>query len=593
MRRITVTLVFLTVIFMMVSPSFMGRTEDFWQTRDYSLEMKTFSCYAELKSFIMAGRLSTREGGVTMSSGGLMSQERLDSLQKTYGFGYTPSEQDNYYSKTNVQVEGVDEADIVKTDGEFIYVIRDSILIILKAYPPDEAGIVSRIQADGTIRGMLINGYRMLIFEETQQPLRTSIRIYDVFEKESPILLKTFSYDGYYFSSRMIDKHVYLVVNQGAYLDDGEVALPKKYYNGWSEATFASEIRYCDIPDYYYTFSTVVAANIETMHKPSEETILLGDANVIYVSLNNIYITSGTGGRTRVFRVHMEGTEISFAAEGEVPGYLLNQFSMDEHQGYFRIATSHGGASHVYVLDLNLSIVGKLEDLAKGERMHSARFMGDTCYLVTFKKVDPLFVIDLESPVSPRVLGELKVTGYSDYLHPYDEKHLIGIGKETAGGDERFSWYQGVKISLFDVSDFEDPKELAKCEIGDRGTDSPVLREHKALLFDRKKALLVIPIKLAEIDEAKYPYNAVPPNAFGDFVWQGVYVLNVSIEEGIIIRGRITHGTEPEFLGGDSYQNYVKRSLYIENVLYTFSDAKVKMHDLETLDEINVIMLQK
>jgi hypothetical protein len=220
--------------------------------------------------------------------------------------------------------------------------------------------------------------------------------------------------------------------------------------------------------------------------------------------------------------------------------------------------------------------------------------MGDRCYLVTFQKVDPLFVIDLSDATNPQVLGKLKIPGYSDYLHPYDETHLIGIGKETIEdeiGD--FSWYQGVKISIFDVSDVEHPKEIAKIEIGDRGTDSPVLRDHKAFLFDRSRNLLVLPILLAEIDEEKYP-NGVPPSTHGDFTYQGAYIFHISLTEGLIFRGRITHLTDTTDLQNSGiYFNspyYIQRSLYIQEdsepaLLYTISNNKVKCNSLIDLTE--------
>jgi uncharacterized secreted protein with C-terminal beta-propeller domain len=221
--------------------------------------------------------------------------------------------------------------------------------------------------------------------------------------------------------------------------------------------------------------------------------------------------------------------------------------------------------------------------------------MGDRCYLVTFRKVDPLFVIDLKNPNAPRVLGKLKITGYSDYLHPYDENHVIGVGKETVAAEEGdFAWYQGVKISLFDVSDVSKPKEIDKYEIGDRGTKSPVLGDHKAFLFDRSKHLLVLPVLVAEIDEEKYP-NGIPPNAFGDYVWQGAYVFNISIEEGLVFKGGITHlENNSDLLKSGYYFSSpysVKRALYIDNVLYTISDKKIKMNSLEDLEEIKEIRL--
>ena len=247
--------------------------------------------------------------------------------------------------------------------------------------------------------------------------------------------------------------------------------------------------------------------------------------------------------KTTIQRIKITKKSITFEASGEVPGYVLNQFSMDEYNGYFRIATTVNNnnwrtfaeettsKNNVYVLDMNLDVAGKLEDLALGEQIYSARFMGDRCYVVTFRNIDPLFVIDLSDPTAPTVLGQLKVTGYSGYLHPYDENHIIGIGKETVyDAKQDFAWYQGVKMCLFDVSDVSNPVEVAKYEIGDRGTDSPILYDHKSLLFDREKNLLVLPVLLAEIDENDYA-GEVPDYAYGEYVWQGAYVFEISLDE--------------------------------------------------------------
>jgi uncharacterized secreted protein with C-terminal beta-propeller domain len=269
---------------------------------------------------------------------------------------------------------------------------------------------------------------------------------------------------------------------------------------------------------------------------------------------------------------------------------------MDEYGSHFRVATTTYGettSNHVYTLDMELNIVGSLEDLAPGETIYSARFMGERGYLVTFRQVDPLFVIDLSDPNNPRELGYLKVTGYSDYLHPYDENHLIGIGKETTEEGE-FAWYQGVKISLFDVSDVSNPQEIDKLEIGDRGTDSPVLWDHKAFLFDKSRNLLVIPILEAEVDETEYS-EADLVWAYGEPVYQGAYVFDISIETGLQLRGRITHIDDPSELEDGYYYYYspfsVERSLYIDDVLYTISQAKIMMNSLENLDYVNEVEL--
>jgi hypothetical protein len=237
---------------------------------------------------------------------------------------------------------------------------------------------------------------------------------------------------------------------------------------------------------------------------------------------------------------------------------------------------------------------GGIEDIAPGESIYSARFMGDRCYLVTFKKIDPFFVIDMSNPMSPRILGKLKIPGYSDYLHPYDENHIIGIGKETVAADDDgspwggdFAWYQGVKMAVFDVTDVANPVEMHKAVIGDRGTDSEVLRDHKAFLFDRTMNLLVLPITLAEIKEKE---NA-EKWSHGDFVYQGAYVYQLTLDGGFDLRGRITHYDDDEafiksgYYWGDQGYN-VRRSLYIGDVLYTISNQKIKANALIDLADL-------
>ena len=530
------------------------------------------------------------------------------------------------YSTTNIQVAGVDEADIVKTDGEYIYLVSGQKVIIVKAYPPEQAQVLCEIELEGTAIGIFINGDRLVVFEEETpyypyydvrwgpgegiyMPLilspKTIIKVYDVSDRENPQLQRELSADGQYVSSRMIGDYAYVVINEPAYEQDDEVSLPKIYSGGNETEIPATDIWYSDVSDYYYEYTTIIAINTQNDdQEPTYETILLGASSNLYVSPDNIYLTFPVWGgdvgedfeRTSIHRIHIEGAEIEYVTSGEVPGMVLNQFSMDEYDGCFRVATTTYGLTsrnNVYILDTALNITGSLEGLAQGETIYSARFMGERCYLVTFRQVDPLFVIDLSDPYNPEVLGYLKVTGYSDYLHPYDETHLIGIGKETTEEGE-FAWYQGVKISLFDVSDVNNPVEISKCEIGDRGTDSPVLWDHKAFLFDKSRNLMVIPVLEAEVDQSEYP-EGVPAWAYGEPVWQGAYVFDISLDQGIQLKDKITH---IENLGGaeqDYYYLYspfsVTRSLYIDDVLYTISQAKIKMNSLENLDYINEVQL--
>jgi inhibitor of cysteine peptidase len=578
--------------------------------------MQRFSSYQELMDFLETAPSYpgywywNAKGGDLVFGGALL---------------YSAEEATTEYSRTNIQVEGVDEADIVKSDGEYIYLATDNILVIAKAYPPEKARILYRTELEGNINGLFVNEDRLIvlvsndavygIWREYPSPsgyvVKTSIGVYDVGDRENPILEREVSVDGYYVSSRMIGDYVYLIASGSAWLGNDNVSLPRISVDGGTIEVQPAEIWHSETPDNGYGFTSIVSVNtLNDDEEPAHETLLLGGASTIYVSASNIYVTfmdwSGGSEVTSVHRIHVDEGQIEYHATGEIPGRLLNQFSMDEHEGYFRIATTTGQVSrsgiassgnHIYVLDQNLDIAGRLENLAPGEQIYSARFMGTRCYLVTFKKVDPLFVIDLTNPRQPEVLGELKITGYSDYLHPYDDNHVIGIGKEAAAAEEGdFAWYQGVKISLFDVSDVANPKEIAKYEIGDRGTDSPVLYDHKAFLFDKARNLLVLPVSVAEIDPSQYP-DDMPSWAYGEIVWQGAYVFDISLERGLELKGRITHCDGEGSVKGaySSYYGYsscsIERSLYVGNVLYTISDQKIGMNDLETMEKIGEISL--
>ena len=230
-----------------------------------------------------------------------------------------------------------------------------------------------------------------------------------------------------------------------------------------------------------------------------------------------------------------------------------------------------------------MKIAGKLEGIAQDERIYSTRFIGDRLYMVTFKRIDPLFVIDLSNPENPKVLGELKIPGFSDYLHPYDENHIIGIGKETSENEWGGVSIKGLKLALFDVSDVEKPKQIDQYIIGESGTDSEALREHKAFLFDKKKNLLVIPVR--EVERRGY-YEQSTRQYMPERVWQGAYAFGLTPEEGFELKGKISHyngNEEQQYYWGSPYA--VTRSLYMDDVLYTISSRKIEANDLNDIDK--------
>jgi len=223
-----------------------------------------------------------------------------------------------------------------------------------------------------------------------------------------------------------------------------------------------------------------------------------------------------------------------------------------------------------------MKTIGSLTHIAEQEKIYSTRFIGDRLYMVTFKRIDPFFVIDLATPTAPKILGKLKIPGYSDYLHPYDARHIIGVGKETGTNDWGGVSTKGIKLALFDVSDVEHPKQIDKVEIGDAGSDSAALSDHKAFLFDKAKNLLVIPARVVKSDVTVDKYGTTQPN-----IWYGAYVFGLTPETGFVLRGTVEHGTgsDRSYWYGSS-QNEVKRSLYIGDVLYTLSTKKILANSL-------------
>lgn len=640
--------------------------------------IKKFASYDELGSFVKAS------GGAEIYGTGAVRTMVAESVQKSAGAPAGAPDMSTGYSKTNIQVEGVDEADIVKTDGKYVYAVSGGRIFIVDAYPAASAKVLSVIAINGSVSGIFVDKDRLVAFgsayardervytmqaekamstAEKMAPYypyystpRTFVNVYDISDRTSPSLARNISIDGSYFDSRMIGDYVYAITNQPVY--GKPIPLPVISYGGTEERVLATDVYYFDVPDSAYAFTNVVSINVLDGSEPASKTFLMGQSQTLFASASNIYIvypkrlgeidyvnriidavilpavpllSSRINGirnssadrsermrqieealgehlrslnpeqaavlmrgmqeklaamqgeiakemeKTFVHRIAIDGGRIEYKTNGEVPGRVLNQFSMDEYDGYFRIATTTGSdaeqSNHMYVLNADLKIAGKLEDLAAGERIYSVRFLGSKAYMVTFRQTDPLFVIDLSSPDAPRVLGYLKIPGVSDYLHPYDETHIIGVGRDAT--DE--GRMKGLKIALFDVSDFANPKEMSKYIIGERGTDSEALRDHKAFLFSREKNLLAIPVS-----EYRAGMGAPEMRPWKSNYWQGAYVFRIDLTDGIKYKGGITHG--------DSSQ--IRRSLYIGDVLYTVSQSMIRMNGLADLAEINAVELK-
>ena len=662
-------------------------------------EFKKFASGQELSTFLKEKSENMPYGGfggafATAASGAFRSGAAAPSAAE--GAADTSKAGSEDYSTTNVQVQGVDEADIVKNDGKYAYILSTSnkSVIIVDAWPAENGQIVSQIPIDGNPSEIFINGDRLVVLGSSgyywacrggicplmessiapdyeYTPPKAYVLVYDITDRANPVLKNNITLDGDYQNARMIGDYAYIVVDSGTGYYDGNYTLPNLTRNGVTTTVQPEEIYYFDIIDYSYRFTTILGVNVkDDASKPGRKTLLTGYSQEMYVSQNKMYLTyqkmvnyfdymgeivnafrpympadvagkidivmaSGRGksdkwteigeimsnwtrdisydqwqtieeataplfyqiqlkmhkesDKTLIFSFTLNNGQVDLSANGEVPGYPLNQFSMDEYNGYFRIATTTTDMpaawsefraattrNNVYVLDWNLAIVGRLENLAPGESIYSARFMGDRAYLVTFRRIDPLFVIDVSNPASPQVLGQLKIPGFSEYLHPYDETHIIGVGKdvpEVAEGQRAIP--EGVKLALFDVSDVANPKEVSKYVIGGQGTYSEALDDHRAFLFNKEKELLVIPIN----DWGAWWGTRQKEAA------NGAYVFKLTIENGFELRGNISH------MDSDYWGNNVRRSFYIDNVLYTLSEGLLKANSLSDLSELKAIEL--
>jgi len=629
----------------------------------YSYNVNTFSSYDDLQDFLKNNLEINNYYGWGFDDAS-QSRSMLESGTSKSGDsvpgGNFESDGSVDYSETNIQVEGVDEPDIVKTDGTFLYVLANQTIFILRGYPAEDAVVLSKIsiEDDVYLSNLFINDDALIVFGNSYRypntytwPVKeigddviidyepnyywwgvssTIIKIYDISDKKNPEILKDIEIDGSYFDSRMIDNYIYVVATEYSYeiyqeFEEGNVTLniPEVTINNDTKKVPYDHIYYVDIPERIDTMTHIIAINLDN-NDVKQESFLLGSSHNIYVSQKNIFLTytkynyyaqprpliglssNDNEESTIIYKISIKDDDISYEGDGEVPGRIINQFSMDEYDGFFRIATTVGyswneneqSRNNVYILDENLERVSEIEDIAPGEQIYSARFMGEKAYLVTFKNTDPFFTLDLSDPYNPEILGSLKIPGYSNYLHPLDENHIIGIGKDTVESySPDFAWYQGLKIALFDVSDFDNPIELDKVIIGDRGTDSPALYDHKAFLFDLEKELLVIPVSLYEIsNEVKDKYNEYEGSEYGEFTYQGAYVYRLNLE-GFEYMGRITHMDDSDMKQNEWYSwwsssSYIYRSLYIENILYTISDKMIKMNNLDDLNEINNVELE-
>ena len=522
-------------------------------------------------------------------------------------------------SETNKQIENVDESDIVKIEGQYIYYVVENKVMIIDAQNPENSNKISEISFENfnpielyvknnklIVIGNEIETYRKtqkrsimnsIIYDDSiASRIKSGMIIYDISNIEEPKEVRRVMIRGSYISSRMIENNIYIVVNENLYASSIKgyklEELNEDDYKPKYQDTVISKDEKCIGYDKIYnlqgddtSYLILAGLNIENAEEVDIKTFL-GAGQYVYASENNMYIATNKyeygrgfeiiGGETNILKFGLEDGKIVYKEDAVLEGQINNQFSMDENEkGYFRIATTTGDLwnvtedtkNNLYVLNDKLEEVGKIEGFAPDEKIYSVRYVGDKAYVVTFKQTDPLFVIDLSNPANPQILGELKLPGYSTYLHPYDDTHIIGFGYETKEEGSRVTT-DGLKMVMFDISDFTNPKVLFKVNIGDRSTSSELLYNHKALLYSKDKNIISFP--LTSYINGKMNSKAI--------------IYEIDLNQGFVEKGEITHES-------NNYRQTVERIVYVNNHYYTMSKKLIKVANMESLEIIKEIEL--
>ncbi len=554
------------------------------------------------------------------------------------GYSADASSASKDYSKTNIQVEGVDEADIIKTDGDYIYSISNNNVVITNVKNPKNVLIESKIYTDSAVPSdlLLYDKYLVIISYDNKSGRwnnqNTLVEIYDVVDKKNPILKKSFELYEPYYTSRCIDGNLYVFSNGYLRVEN------KKVIRNYKEDSKTKEIELSDIK-YLKNNPTgnqtlIAHIDLNTLKELDVKSYLIDISNA-YVSKNNIYLLDNTyedyisigsiftykgvlgflessedydyDSKTKIYKFEIKKDKgVVFDTVNTIKGKTINQYSLDEQNNHLRIALETDEGTRIAILNENLKLIGETDKVAEGEKMYSSRFMGNKAYLVTYRNTDPLFVIDLSDEKNPKILGELKIPGYSTYLHPYDENHLIGIGMDTeevinrdSSGKVISTWVKtnGMKMALFDVSDVNNPKEISKTKIGNSRTVSSILTNPKALLFSKEKNLIAIPVNNYKEDfSVKYSdeYDTQINNYkkySNKYIAEGYFVYNLDLKNGFKLKGVINHEKSYNYY---YYENSkLLRGIYINNDLYTVSEDYIKVNSLDTLKEISSLKIKE
>lgn len=527
------------------------------------------------------------------------------------------------FSTTNLQVTGVDESDIVKTDGHYIYIASDDKVQIVDAGTdaPRQLGSITPEMSGNMdrIREMYVSDGRLLLILQTEDTevmvqsgedsalesmarmdiarfpydpgsVHTKVLTYDITSPAGAKLIGTYTQDGSYNSSRKIGDQLYLFTDYGypvyPYVRDLDVYNKQAVGQGTDEALTEEEVERAlpqiqgeTIPeDCIYlpkegTDSGVVisSVNVQEPEKVVDQKLIFSGYSTLYVTKDSIilyriaYDMATDSQRTNLTKFAIGGGKIQADCAEAVPGCIEDTFAIHENgDGYVYVLTTdytmNGTTNQIFVLDERLKIHGKIKHIADGEQVYAARFVDDIGYFVTYRNMDPLFTVDFSDPAKPTLIGELEIPGFSDYLQFWDDTHLIGVGEERKAENSEFI---GIKVSLYDISDPTDVKESAKIVMDD-ACYAPSQYDYKALLADSGKNVI------AFLTEDKGEAYSVSQRIF---TVQDGKLKKAAIDT--IVSGDVAEQSDGGYYGAGDYRN-----LYIGDHLYLVREGLVIVYDM-------------
>lgn len=547
-----------------------------------SSDIQTAKSYDQIYEYLQANQDNQYGTDTGMLERGVVTESAEDSSSTNSATAAdtgvaqnSKSSENAVYSETNVRQEGVDEADVVKTDGRYLYTLKDngrSVAIVDTSNGELQMVISIPVEDDDQAREFYVNDGHLILVSEFNQEREdgtwtyastdTRVTTYDITDPEKPEKAGEVTQSGSYTSSRLTDGHLYLFTQYSVDVTSGITPKDKKDYIPYvNQQMLEADDIYLPPFSQAYMYEVVSSVDVAKPGEIQDTKAIFSDGGELYVSNDNIYWYETQWSdktETVIKRISYKDGKLKAEASGKVDGYINDSFSIDEYDGYLRVVTTDDETNGLYILDSKMKEVGSITGLAEGEQVYSARLLGDTGYFVTYEQTDPLFSVDLSDPKNPKIIGKLKIPGFSEYLHFYGENQLLGIGMDV---DEDGFTTNGVKLSMFDISDSSDVKEIQKYTL-ENVYSAAVMYDYKAVLIDPEK-------------------NVIGFAADGNN-GENYYVFSYNNTNGF-------ECLMSETVNGNGYQS--ARGVYVDNTLYVVKGNIIEAYDMADYQKIDDLIL--